>query len=111
MRDEFVDVLIKEFFGVRSKTHSYLKDDDKHKKNCNQTQNQVWWLQKMFQSWEIGNLIGFIHKSCKEKSMEYLKVTHTIDQLKVNGIASSATDNKRIQSFNYVKTSAHITKT
>ena len=42
MRDEFVDVLIKEFFGVRSKTHSYLKDDDKHKKNCNQTQNQVW---------------------------------------------------------------------
>ena len=56
-------------------------------------------------------MIGFIHKSCKEKSMEYLKVTHTIDQLRVNGIASSATDNKRIQSFNYAKISAHITKT
>lgn len=65
----------------------------------------------MLQSREIENMIGFIHKSCKEKSMEDLKVTLTIDQLKVNGIASSATDNKRIQSFNYVKTSAHITKT
>ena len=135
MKDELGGQIMKEFVGLRAKTYSYLKDNNdedkkaKEPKNCVIKRNlQFRDYKKCLKASQIENKIYYLEKKktnvdcLKEDKKEFVKnklILKTKQSFKserynvftevINKIASSSSDDKRMQSIDSIETYAYGT--
>ena len=70
MKDELSGQIMKEFFGLRAKTHSYLKDNNDEDKKSKGTKNCVIKIKPEFEDYkscfeaaQIENKINYLQKN------------------------------------------------
>ena len=131
MKDELGGQIMKEFVGLRTKTYSYLKDNNNEDKKAKGTKKCVIKRKLKFQDYknfleaaQIENKINHSEKnqtevdSLKEDKKEFLKdnnlivktqqrfksESHNVFTKKINKSALSSNDNKRMYSIKNIST-------
>ena len=106
-KDEFREKLMIEFIGLREKTYAYLLDDDSEHKKVKGTKMCVIKRRPMFKNYKdclLNNKI-ILKLQQRFKSNHHNEYTE-----KINKIALSSNDDKRLQTFDKITTYPYRTK-
>ena len=105
-KDKLGGKIMKEFVALRAETYAYLMDDDSEKKKAKETKNCVIKRSLMFEN----------HKDCLfndkiilQSQQGFKSDHHYVYTVKINKIALSSNDDKRLQTFDRVTTYPHGT--
>ena len=100
-KDELGGRIIKEFCTLRAKTYSYLMDDDSEVKKSKGTKKCLIKRELMFE-----NYIDCLRndKIILNSQQRFKSDNHKVNTEEVNNIALSSNDDKRLQTYDRIKT-------
>ena len=99
-KDELGGKIMKEFCAPRAKTYAYLMDDDSKKKKAEGTKKCI--IKHILKFSDYYDSI-FENKNMVTSQQRFTNDHHTIYTEKINKIAISSNDDKRIQAYDKVK--------
>ena len=97
---------MKEFCALRAKTYSYLMDDNSEVKKSKGTKKCVIKRRFMFENYKDSL---FYNKTISKSQQRFKSDHHKVNAEKVNKIAISSDDDKRLQTFTRVTTYSYET--
>ena len=101
-KDELGGKNTKKFCASRSKTYSYLMDDDSEKKKAKGTKECIIKCRIKFEDYKDSLLKN---NTILRSQLRFKSDLHIVHTEEVNKIAISSNDDKRLQTFNKIKTS------
>ena len=105
-KDELGGKIMKEFCALRAKTYTYLMDDDSEKKKAKGIKRCVIKRRLMFENYKDSL---FNNKTILKSQLRFKSDHHNVYTEEVNKIALSSNDDKRLQTFDRVRTYPHGT--
>ena len=100
-KDELGGKIIKEFCAPRSKTYSYLMDDDIEKKKAKGTNKRIIKRRIKFKDYKDSL---FENKTILRSQLRFKSDLHIVYTEEVNKIAISSNDDKRLQTYDKITT-------
>ena len=100
-KDDLGGKIMKEFCALRTKTYSYLMDDNSEVKKSKGTKKCVIKLKTMFENYTD---CLFNNKIILKSQQRFKSYNHDVYTEEVNKIAISSDDDKRLQTFDRVTT-------
>ena len=100
-KDELGGKIMKEFCALRAKTYIYLMDDDSEKKKAKGIKKCIMKHRLMFENYK-DSLIN--DKTILKSQLGFKSDHHDVYTEEVNKIALSSNDDKRLQTFDRIKT-------
>ena len=100
-KDELVGKIMKEFCAPRAKTYAYLMDDDSEKKKAKGTKKCIIKRKIKFEDYKDSL---FNNNTILRSQLRFKRNHHIVYTEEVNKIALSSNDDKRLQTFDRVKT-------
>ena len=100
-KDELGGKIMKEFCALRAKTYTYLMDDDSEKKKAKGIKRCVIKRRLMFENYKDSL---FNNKTILKSQQRFKSDHHKMNTEKVNKIALSSDDDKRLQTFDGIET-------
>ena len=100
-KDELGGKIIKEFCAPRSKTYSYLMDDDIEKKKAKGTYKCIIKRITKFKDYKDS---VFENKTILRSQLRFKSDLHIVYTEEVNKIAISSNDDKRLQTYDKITT-------
>ena len=100
-KDKFGGKIITEFVALRPKTYSYLDDNCNEHKKAKGTKKCVIKQKIMFQNFKD---CLFNNKNVYRSQQRFKSYNHDVYTEEVNKIALSSNDDKRLQTFDRIKT-------
>ena len=105
-KDELGGKIIKDLCVLRAKTYTYLMDDDTEHKKTKGTKEYTIKRRLMFENYKDSL---FNDKTILRSQLRFKSDLHNVYTEKVNKIALSSNDNKKLQTFDRVTTYPHGT--
>ena len=105
-KDEFEEKIMKEYCALRAKTYANLIDDNSEYKRAKGTKKRVMKRRLMFENYT--NCL-FNNKTTLRPQQVFRSDHHNQYTVKINKIAPSSNDDKRLQAFDGVTTYPHGT--
>ena len=105
-KDELVEKIMKEFCALRAKTYTYLMEDDSEMKKAKGVKRCVVKRRLMFEKYKVSL---FNNKTIIQSQLRFKSDHHHVYTEEVNKIALNSSDNKRLQTFDRVRTYRHGT--
>ena len=105
-KDELKGKIMKEFIALKAKTYAYLMDDDNEKKKAKGTKKCVMKRRLMFKNYTD---CLFNDKIILQSQQRFKSDCHNVYTEEINKIALSSNDDKRLQTFDKIKTYPHGT--
>ena len=100
-KDESGGKIMKEFCALRAKTYAYLMDDDSEKKKAKGTKKCIIKRKIKFEDYKDSL---FNNNTILRSQLRFKRNHHIVYTEEVNKIALSSNDDKRLQTFDRVKT-------
>ena len=100
-KDELGGKIMKAFVGLRTKTWSYLMDDDSKHKKAKGTKNCAMKLELRSKNYKD---CSFNNKTILKSQQRFKSENHNVYTKKVNKIALSSNDDKILQTFDKITT-------
>ena len=105
-KDELGGKIMKEFFALRAKAYAYLTDDESENKKAKGTKKCVRNCELMFKNY---NNCLFNGKVILKSQQWFKSDHHKVYTEEINKIAWSSDDDKRLQTFDGIKTNPYRT--
>ena len=105
-KDELVEKIMKEFCALRAKTYTYLMEDDSEMKKAKGVKRCVVKRRLMFEKYKVSL---FNNETTIQSQLRFKSDHHHVYTEEVNKIALNSSDNKRLQTFDRVRTYRHGT--
>ena len=105
-KDELGEKIIVEVAALRPKTWAYLMDDGSEHKKAKGTKKCMIKCRLVFENYKD---CLFNEKTIFKKQQRFKSCYHDIYAEEINKVALSSNDNKRLQTFDRVKTFPHRT--
>ena len=100
MKDELGGKIITEFVALRPKTYSYLTDDDKNVKKAKGTKKCV--IKRILKFNDYKNCL-FKNEIILKSQQRFKSEAHCVYTEEINKVALSSNDDKRLQTFDRIK--------
>ena len=100
-KDKLGGKMMKEFCALRSKTYTYLMDDDTEHKKAKRTRKCIIKRRLMFENYKDSL---FNNKTILKSQLRFKSDLHNVYTEEVNKIALGSNDDKRLQTFDKVTT-------
>ena len=100
-KDELGGKIMKELCALRAKTYTYLIEDDSEMKKAKGVKRCVIKRRLMFENYKHSL---FSNKTIMQSQLRFKSDHHNMYREDVNRIALNSNDNKRLQTFNRIKT-------
>ena len=97
---------MKEFCALRAKTYTYLMDDDSEKKKAKGTKKCIIKRRIKFEHYKDSL---FYNNTILRSQVRFKSDLHIVYTEEINKIAISSNDDKRLQTFDKIKTYPHGT--
>ena len=105
-KDELGGKIMKEFCALKAKTYTYLMDDDNEKKKAKGNKKCIIKHRLMFENYKDSWLVD---KIILQSQLRFKTNHHDVYTEEVNKIALSRHDDRRLQTFDRVKTYPCVT--
>ena len=105
-KDELVEKIMKEFCALRAKTYTYLMENDSEMKKAKGVKRCVVKRRLMFEKYKVSL---FNNETIIQSQLRFKSDHHHVYTEEVNKIALNSSDNKRLQTFDRVRTYRHGT--
>ena len=100
-KEELGGKIMKEFVALRTKTYTYLTDDDGEQKKVKGTKKSVIKRELMFENYKDSLFNGEVILKSQQR---FKSDHHKVYTKEVNKIALSSDDDKRLQTFDGIET-------
>ena len=100
-KDELGGKVMKEFCALRAKIYTYLLEDDSEMKKAKGVKRCVVKRRLMFENYKDSL---FNNKTIMRSQLRFKSDHHNVYTEEVNKIALNSSDNKRLQTFDRIKT-------